>query len=572
MVNGKKFLKKLMDKYKKAKSFFENGVKCYLSKNFEEAEKNFLKALEIAPTSFPVLENLSKVYLAQEKYNEAEKKLNYLISLDKENDSIGYYLLLDLYIKKNNYFDLQLLNDFAWKRKKINSFSFLSNKLTYPRFFNNSEDIKKIRSYFSKQINEMINDKNLPTLNLSERLLKPANFELIFDGNDNLEISKKLFCLYNKIYPEIQRISNFQIKKNEKINIGFISEFFTDHSIMKLYEGFIYKLNKEIFNVFVFHSNLTKDGFRNRRMKESVVLYDFENIELPKNFYDKIKIIKEKSLDILFYTDIHLSTNLYYLTLIKLAKVQMTSIGHADTTGNKNIDYFLSSKLLEGENHQNRYSEKVLLSNYIPIYYYKPNVTKELSKNDLVKKNIYFCPQNLIKILPDFDKVFRKILFKDKNAKIFLIKDRNNFTNQSFFNRIKRNIPENFERVILINRLTPNDFIKFCGMSSVILSPFSSVGSGNTFYDSMYYGTPTITKPGDSPKNRMVIAGYSQMKIKDAPVVNSFEDYIEKSIEIANQNNLNLKMYYKEQAKKYLYENEHAIRDVEKILISIVNN
>ena len=42
----------------------------------------------------------------------------------------------------------------------------------------------------------MINDKNLPTLNLSERLLKPANFELIFDGNDNLEISKKLFCLY----------------------------------------------------------------------------------------------------------------------------------------------------------------------------------------------------------------------------------------------------------------------------------------------------------------------------------------------------------------------------------------
>ena len=99
-------LNHLMDKYKKAKSFFENGVKCYLSKNFEEAEKNFLKALEIAPTSLPVLENLSKVYLAQEKYNEAEKKLNYLISLDKENDSIGYYLLLDLYIKKNNYFDL----------------------------------------------------------------------------------------------------------------------------------------------------------------------------------------------------------------------------------------------------------------------------------------------------------------------------------------------------------------------------------------------------------------------------------------------------------------------------------
>ena len=57
-----------MDKYKKAKFFFENGVKCYLSKNFEEAEKNFLKALEIAPTSFQFL----KIY---QKYTWLKKNI-----------------------------------------------------------------------------------------------------------------------------------------------------------------------------------------------------------------------------------------------------------------------------------------------------------------------------------------------------------------------------------------------------------------------------------------------------------------------------------------------------------------
>ena len=52
------------------------------------------------------------------------------------------------------------------------------------------------------------------------------------------------------------------------------------------------------------------------------------------------KIIQDKNLDILFYTDIHMSTNLYFLTLYKLAKYQITTLGHPETTGNNKIDYF----------------------------------------------------------------------------------------------------------------------------------------------------------------------------------------------------------------------------------------
>ena len=56
-------------------------------------------------------------------------------------------------------------------------------------------------------------------------------------------------------------------------------------------------------------------------------------------------------------------------TLFKLARYQMTTWGHPETTGNKKIDFYLSSKLVETEGYQEKYSEKVILSNLCKGYF-----------------------------------------------------------------------------------------------------------------------------------------------------------------------------------------------------------
>ena len=45
---------------------------------------------------------------------------------------------------------------------------------------------------------------------------------------------------------------------------------------------------------------------------------------------------------------------LYFLSYLKLAKKQITSWGHPETTGNETIDYFLTSKLLESPNSEKK--------------------------------------------------------------------------------------------------------------------------------------------------------------------------------------------------------------------------
>ena len=559
-----------MDKLKQAKKNFEEGIKLFQKKDFKQSQFYFEKTLEFAPNSSPTLENLSKSYLETRDYDKAEKILKHFISLNKEDNQIAYKLLYKIYSMLNKYDELASLSNEAANKNKFDDELQLKSKLFYPNFFSSIEEINEIRKKFTEEIDKLIENKKIPNLNLSEKLIRPPNFELSYDGYNNLEINKKLIELYNKIYPDLKNIEEYSFSKNEKIKIGFISEFFSDHTIAKLFKGIIYKLNKEIFEVYIFHSNTTLPGKIFNEINESVVSYNYENIILPKNFNEKAKYIRDKKLDILFYPDIHMSTNLYYLTLLKLARFQITSWGHPETTGNNKIDFFLSSKLMEIEGYQNNYSEKVLLLNYLPMYFYKPKITFSLKKEDILSKNIYSCPQSLFKMHPSFDEAIKKILIKDKKAKIIFIKDRKEILSKMFFDRLKKKIPENLDRINFIDRLTPEEFIHHCGRASVLLDPFW-FGSGNTFHESMLYGTPTVTMPTKYLKSRIVTGAYKQMQIEDPPIFNNVDDYVDKSIELANQKNIDLKIHYKEQAEKYLFENPNAISDLENIFKSLVN-
>ena len=564
-----------MDEFEKAKSHFDKGVKFFQKKDFENAKNSFLNCLKIAPKSKPTLENLSKTYIELELFDEAEKKLLYLISLNNQNDEIAYKLLLKIYMLQNNYFKVEELSQKAIDQKKLDEHSIARSYLFYPNFFFSEDEIKKVRGKFIEKISSLEVEKKIPELNISEYVLKPVNFELSYDGNDNLKINKKLQNIYNNIYPIIKKLNNYEFtkSKNKKIKIGFISEFFTDHTIMKLFRGIIYKINKDIFDVYVFHSDKTRVGSKFNEIKENVILYNYENIILPKQFEDKVRIVREKDLDILFYPDIHMSTSLYFLTMIKLAKTHITSWGHPETTGNKNINYFLSSKFLETENYEMNYSEKVLLANYLPMYFFKPKIHKILSKDQLTKKKIYFCSQSLIKMHPKFDEFIKKILAKDKRGKVIFINNRNKFLTKQFYKRLKTNLKENFDRVEFINPLVTEEYINKCGSSSVLLDTFW-FGAGNSFHESMFYGTPTVTLPTHLMKSRIVTGAYKQMQIRNAPIVSDIDGYVDRSIELANletKKMLDLKNYYREQADKLLFENENIITDLERIFKMIVN-
>jgi predicted O-linked N-acetylglucosamine transferase (SPINDLY family) len=122
--------------------------------------------------------------------------------------------------------------------------------------------------------------------------------------------------------------------------------------------------------------------------------------------------------------------------------------------------------------------------------------------------------------------------------------------------------------------LSWEEYINHCGKASVLLDPLY-FGAGNSFYESMFYGTPTISLPTKYTKSRLVLGAYNQMDISNVnfnPISNSLDDYVSKAVETANKPNLfELKQELKSKAHKKLYENKDSIIDLEMIFKKIVS-
>ena len=551
-----------------AKKLFLEGIELYNKKNYFLAEEKFEKALELYPSRISILENLAIVYFENNKYQKCENTLNKLIELGKDSNQI-FDLKFKTLKKLDEIKKLQLYIDDNFYSKNLPPKYKIIKNFLYPSFFQNQDDINKTRKKFSDSLNDLIKENDIE-LNLDSDTINPPIFNLSYDQYDNLELNKKIVDLYRKIYPELNQC--FARKNdNEKIKIGFISEFFSNHTIGKLYQGIIFKLDRRKFDIYVFHSRNTKKSVLFDKFKNAEIKSDIKNIILPTKFQEKINMINSKMLDIVFFPDIGMSTEFYFLSYIRFAKTQFTSWGHPITTGNSSIDYFLSSKLLETENAKNRFSEKLILSDYLPMYFYKPEVPKLLSYEQLTKKNKYFCSQNLIKVHPHFDEIINKILKEDKKAEIIFIKDKEEVISKKLFERFKKNIPLNYDRITFLNKVSLEEYINLCGCSSVLLDTLY-FGAGNSFHESMLYGTPTVTMPTENLKSRIVLGAYKQMKINNPPIVSSIEDYAQKAVEIANLDKkkmLDMKTYYSESAQTFLFENNKTVKDLEKIFLSL---
>ena len=550
-----------------AKIFFEKALQFFNEKKFDLVEKNFEDALKLAPGRVSILENLASIYLINKKFEKSE---NALIQLDKKGvnndklDEIKFYVLKNL--KKNHDLEnfLKEKNYFKDKNKKI----YINSKLLYPEFFSNDDEIIHARKNLEKNINELNQSKDL-NLKLDGEMLDPPIFNLSYDQYENLEINTKIVQILRKIYPEVnQNYKNKSTDKlNEKIKIGFISEFFSNHTIAKLFKGIIFNLDQNKFKPFVFHSHKTEKSPIFQEFISHEINSDLKNIVLSKNFQKNIEEIQRTNLDIIFFPDIGMSSEFYYLSLIRFAKTQITSWGHPITTGNDSIDYFLSSKLLETENSQKKFSEKLILSDYLPMYFYKPKIQKKLLDDQMIKKNVYFCSQNLMKFHPHFDEIIAKILKKDKKAKILFIKDKSEILSKKIIDRFKKNSLIDFDRINFLGKMSVEEYINLCGSSSVLLDTLY-FGAGNSFHESMFYGTPTVSMPTENLKSRIVLGAYKQMQIENPPIVNSIDDYVETSVDIANKNPfemLELKKYFQKQANTHLFENKNFLHEINHI-------
>ena len=578
-LNETKKFDESIDSYKKAikiKSDFAEaynnlGVVFKKLEKFDQSINSYLKAIKIKSNYAEAYYNYGNVLGEINKIEEAISNYKKAIKLDanfaKAYNNLGN-LLKD--ITKTNeaceFLDKLMIIKPSHIGYKIN------RKLLIPPICESIQEIDHYRNEYEEGLKFLEKYKYFnenPSQSIGTHF-----FYLAYHNKDNLKIMKNTSNLFKKIIPNINYISkNIKIqKKNKKIKIGFISEFLTNHTIGRIFEGLIKNLNRKKFEILVFHTAQTKKGLLKDEIDSSVN----KVVDLPNKIIDQHQLIEKENLDILFYTDIGMSPTTYFLAYSRLSPVQIVSWGHTETTGIDTIDYFLSSTLFEANIQKNNYSERLICLNQIPTYYEpKKNIDPNKNRYDLnlpENSNLYGCPQSLFKFHPDFDIIMAKILEKDPKGYIVLVEgvgeeNKEKYWSEALKKRWLKSFPILNKKVIFLKRLSLIEFLSLCNCVDVLLDPLH-FGAGYTFLLTTVVGTPTVTMPGTHLRRNMTTAAYKQMKISSPPIAENYEEYVNLAVELAKDKtkNISLREEIKISAGKYLYNNLNTLKEFEKFL------
>ena len=413
-----------------------------------------------------------------------------------------------------------------------------SKHLTVPTIYRNDEDLSNSRQQYLRGLETITTMyENLPDAerNQAHRCTeKLTNFEIHYQSDQDMEVQRPYGALLHRImshsYPQYsQSLVRKHPEGRRRIRIGFASWgcFFT-HSNYKTHGTLITELDQDRFEVFAYALSPTIDR-TTEEIKQRCEHY------LP--FGGSVEALRQRihddQLDILVYPGIGMEPIAHRLATLRLAPVQCTSWGHPVTSGLPTIDYYLSSDLMEPENAQENYSEKLIRLPNLGVSQMPPGLPNFFREPELLKgrprpATIFLCSQNILKMMPRHDYLFARILKNVPDSEIWFIQSKRQDITDTFSDRL-RTVCQSYgldfaKRCLLLPRLGKAEFCYVNEFADIMLD--TSFWSGcNTTFETLVHGTPVITLPGTTMRGRHT-AAILQLHSLDQLICNSEQEYI----------------------------------------------
>ena len=538
---------------------------------YQKAINFYNKAIQIQPNHFHAYNNLANTFNEIEDYEKAIYYYNKAIQIHPNQ--------IDAYNNLGNTFkeigEHKKALDCYEKALKINPDNLITHWLNmnlFPVVYENYEEIsyfkKRFKNYIDK-INRLLDAKTQYSReHLINALNSSTNFYLHYQGEDVLELQKSYANLVERITKNIFS-DLFKKEKNsissKEIKIGFISAFFRNHTVSKEFKNWIINLDKKVFKKFVYYCDDKFDNVTENIKNNTDHFFNHNDVDQLIN-----KICEDK-LDILIYLDIGMIPKIQILSSLRLATLQFNSWGHPVTSGFNNIDYFLSSELMEHQDSQKNYSEKLVNLPNLGINYDFPNLSN-IKKPNIIKRSnatTFLNLQSLFKLLPQDDHVYIDIVKKNPNSYFWFIQDKKKSITNIFKKRLSKIFQNEgylFEEYSYFHpRCSQDEFFGLIDDSDIILDSLNWSG-GNTSLEAISLDKPIVTYPSNFMRGRHT---YAILKILDLNeiIASSKETYVDIAVKLAKDINFRNTITNKiKMNKENLYNDESPIKFLENVI------
>jgi protein O-GlcNAc transferase len=367
-------------------------------------------------------------------------------------------------------------------------------------------------------------------------LIRVNLFYLAYQQRNDREINEN-FCklitlvLKHRIPPFNQ--SSLTISK--KIKLGVLSRFkyHVDTDVLawikKLplddYELIFIRLNGEPVNVF--EGQIKALG--------TIIESQLDEASLPRVIHQ----VRELNLDALFLQDTGMTSDGKLLANVRLAPIQFTNWSHPITSGSKVIDFYLSSDLMEPDDAQDQYTEKLIRLPNLGLYIPKYELKKSSGPGKVDVDRFYVgCLQSLFKYLPQDDDVFVNLCKKIPTIKLIFIEDVTKTSTEFFINRLRKIFSQNnlnFDYFVHFSPRIPHDqFMNLMNMTHIELDSIGWSG-GNTSLQALFLGKPILTIRGQYMRGRHTSAMLDLLNLNDLKSFTSKDCLYEMAVKL-NEN------------------------------------
>ncbi|WP_236721409.1 glycosyl transferase family 1 [Trichormus sp. NMC-1] len=518
-----------------SKLIFNLSNRLFQEGKWQAASQQYQILIQMYSVNAEVYLHLSQCYRNLNLLDQYFQTLAAGIKIHNTDPRLHFSLIIDLRLNGLNQEAIASAENACQLLPDDYTFQILKY-LTVPTIYNNQEEIKFYRQRYTQGLEKLIQKTSLKTPEERSNALagigRLTNFYLSYQAQNDVDLQRQYGQLVHEImaanFPQwVVPLSMPKLQTQEKIRIGYASNYLHSYSGTLWLTGWLRYCDHQNFEIYCYYTGNQPDSITQQFKEHSDFFY-----HIPHNLPAVCEQIIADKLHILVYPEIGMDAPTMQMAGLRLAPVQCVAWGHPVTTGLPTIDYFLSSELMEGENAQEHYSEKLILLPNIGVAYpqpYIPPVIKTRSDYGLNDDDIiYLCCQAPFKYLPQYDFILAEIASRIPQAKfVFLrgtvLKPRL----QRAFAAVGLNSEDYCVHLNIPERL---DYLMINLLSDVYLDTFTWSG-GNTSLEAIACNLPIVTCPGEFMRGRHTDSFLKLLGVTDTIAKNEAE-YIEIAVKL----------------------------------------
>ncbi|WP_231866929.1 MULTISPECIES: FkbM family methyltransferase [unclassified Anabaena] len=518
------------------KFFFNLSQKLYSEGRWQEAIAAYQQVIKLHQDSADIYWNLSQCYRQLNLLDEYFQTLEQGIENYPTDGRLHFTLIIDLRRNGRTQAAINcaekacqcLPDDYTFKILKY---------LTVPTIYNTQEEIGIYRQRYSQGLQNLIQETSLNTIAEKQNALtgisRLTNFYLSYQAQNDRDLQRQYGKLIHEImaanFPQwVVPLSMPKVQPDQKIRIGYASHYLHSYSGTLWLTGWLKYCERHNFEIYCYYTGNEPDAVTEKFREYSDFFY-----HIPLNLSAACEQIISDNLHILVYPEIGMNPHTMLMAALRLAPVQCVAWGHPVTTGLPTIDYFLSSELMEADNAEEHYAEKLIRLPNIGVSYPKPYIPPVVkSRTDFGLSDdavLYLCCQAPFKYLPQYDFIFAEIAARVPQAKFIFLRGT---LLQERLQRAFAAVGLEFQDYcVFLNIPERLDYLMINLLSDVYLDTFTWSG-GNTTLEAIACNLPVVTCPGEFMRGRHSDSFLKMLGVTDTIAKNEVE-YIEIAVKLA---------------------------------------